>query len=33
MSVDGYLGCLYILAIAKSAAMNIEVYVFFQINF
>ena len=33
MSVDGYLGCLYILAIVESAAMNNEVYVLFQINF
>ena len=27
LSVDGYLGCLLVLAIVTSAAVNIEVYV------
>ena len=31
-SVDGYLGCFHILATLNSAAMNIRVYVSFQIS-
>ena len=31
-SVDGQLGCLYILAIIKNATVNIEVHTSFQIN-
>ena len=30
-SVDGRLGCFYVLAIVNSAAVNIEVHVSFQI--
>ena len=30
-SVDGCLGCLYVLAIVNSAVMNIGVHVLFQI--
>ena len=31
LSVDGHLGCFYVLAIVNSAAMNIEVHVSFSI--
>ena len=31
-SVDGHLGCLHVLAIVNSAAVNIEVHVSFQIK-
>ena len=31
-SVDGQLGCFYILAIIKNATVNIEVHISFQIN-
>ena len=32
-SVDGYVGCFHVLAIINSAAMNIEVYVSFRLDF
>ena len=32
LSVDGHLGCFYVLAIINSAAMNIEVHVSFRIS-
>ena len=32
-SVDGHLGCFYILAIVGSATLNIEVHVFFELEF
>ena len=31
-SVDGHLGCLYILAVVNNAAVNTEVYVSFRIS-
>ena len=32
LSVDGHLGCFHVLAIVKSATMNIGVYVFFSMK-
>ena len=32
-SVDGYLGCLYVLAVVNNAAMNNGVHISFQISF
>ena len=32
LSVNGHLGCFHVLAIVNSAAMNIRVYVSFQIR-
>ena len=32
-SVDGHLGCFYVLAIVNSAAMNSGIHVFFQFWF
>ena len=32
LSADGHLGCFHVLAIIKSAAMNIVVHVFFPVT-
>ena len=32
LSIDGYLGCFNILAIINNAAVNIGMYVYFQIS-
>ena len=32
-SVAGHLGCLHVLAIVNSSAMNIRVHIFFELEF
>ena len=33
LSADGYLGCFHVMATVNSAAMNIGVHVFFELEF